>query len=89
MTTPADELRAAAKLLRERAAVGAYTGTRAGAALLRAHQPLRTLCDAAAAMVDVYPELGDDHDREGCDDYACDLIGATLAVARAINGDAR
>ncbi|MEU7293348.1 hypothetical protein AB0A76_09110 [Streptomyces exfoliatus] len=46
-----------------------------------------TLLDAAAALVDAYPELGDDHDREACDDYACDLVAATLAVARQILGE--
>lgn len=74
--SPADELRAAEERVR--------MGDQRIDISLRGE--LRTLLDTTAAMVDVWPELGDDHDREACDDYACDLIGAALAVARAING---
>lgn len=84
--SPADELRAAATRLGEHTWIGALTVSPAGAGLLRGREPLVTLLDNAASMVDVWPELGDDHDREACDDYACDLIGAALDVARAING---
>ena len=43
------------------------------------------LLNAAAAMAVDYPDLARDHDRAACDDYACNLMGAALAVARAIN----
>lgn len=49
--------------------------------------PMRILLDTAAATLDVYPEMGDDHDREACDDFACDLVGSALDFARAILGD--
>ncbi|MFE0699144.1 hypothetical protein [Streptomyces sp. NPDC058872] len=75
--TPADELRAAEERLR--------MGDHRIDINLRNH--LRTLLDTAADTVTAYPELGDDHDRDTCDDYACDLIGATLDLARALNGD--
>ncbi|MFB9485374.1 hypothetical protein ACFFSH_39340 [Streptomyces filamentosus] len=74
--SPADELRAAEERVR--------MGDQRIDISLRGE--LRTLLDTAAAMVDVWPELGDDHDREACDDYACELVGAALAVARAITG---
>ena len=42
--------------------------------------------DSAASLVTGYPDLGADHDRGACDDFACDLVGHALAVARAILG---
>ncbi|MFF4479485.1 hypothetical protein ACFY1A_21035 [Streptomyces sp. NPDC001520] len=52
------------------------------------HRTLAGLLDTAGAMAKEYPELAHDHDREACDDYACALMGATLAVARQILGEA-
>lgn len=75
MTTPADELRAAAGKLR----------TLPGPAA----SPTADWLDTTADHVDAQPEYGDEHDRTVCNNYACDTIGHALAVARAINGDAR
>ncbi|WP_338683886.1 hypothetical protein QD712_25680 [Streptomyces acidiscabies] len=47
---------------------------------------LGELLVAASLLVAGYPELGDDHDREACDDFACDVIGRTLTLARQILG---
>ncbi|TMU98075.1 hypothetical protein [Streptomyces sp. DASNCL29] len=48
----------------------------------RCSPSLAELLDTAAAMAEEYPELARDHDREVCEDYACGLMGATLALAR-------
>ncbi|MFE3123705.1 hypothetical protein ACFXHD_09820 [Streptomyces hydrogenans] len=74
--SPADELRAAEK----RAHAGDW---RFGLGL---HAPIAALLGTAADMVTAYPQMGDAHDRQICDDFACDLVGAALAVARAITG---
>ena len=86
MPTPADELKAAAEVLRKPVTIGAYTATPAGAALLRAREPLTKLLTGAAETVTTYRDLGIDHDRTKCDDFACDLVGHALAAARAILG---
>ena len=72
MTTPADELRTAAAETRR------WPG--------RAAKPIAALLDSAAELAASYPDLARDHDREACDDYACDLTGRSIAVARALNG---
>ncbi|CAM5249945.1 hypothetical protein SGLAM104S_01602 [Streptomyces glaucescens] len=54
----------------------------------RAAEPLAALMDAAAELATGYPDLARDHDRETCDDYACDLMGRAITAARAINGSA-
>lgn len=41
--------------------------------------------DSAAELAASYPDLARDHNRAACDDYACDLMGRSLAVARRIN----
>ncbi|MFC7929146.1 hypothetical protein [Streptomyces cinereoruber] len=118
MTTPAEELRAAAQKLRETVAAaspGPWTVNDWGNVQTARHEevaevwPLQSKPDANAAYIalmgpDVgqhladllgsavsfladYPDLGIDHDRQACDDYACDLVGHALAVARALNGD--
>lgn len=98
--SPADELRAAATVLRTAADAAQAASPLPWTAGDDEGPPIPyialmhpgvghatvTLLDTAAAMVDIWPELGDDHDREACDDYACDLIAAALAVARAITG---
>ena len=49
-------------------------------------EPIAALLDSAAELAASYPDLARDHDREACDDYACDLTGRSIAVARALNG---
>ncbi|MFE9855531.1 hypothetical protein [Streptomyces sp. NPDC005780] len=41
---------------------------------------------AAARMAAAYPEMAHDHDRPACEDYACDVMGAALVVARQVLG---
>ncbi|MFK0124922.1 hypothetical protein ACIQSP_16595 [Streptomyces nigra] len=41
--------------------------------------------DSAAELAASYPDLAREHDRAACDDYACDLMGRSLALARAVN----
>ncbi|MFI8254108.1 hypothetical protein [Streptomyces filamentosus] len=73
---PADELRAA----KDRVHAGDW---RIGLGL---HTSVAALLGTAADMVTAYPQMGDAHDRQICDDWACELVGAALAVARAITG---
>lgn len=49
--------------------------------------PIRELLNVALDTVEVYPELGDGCTQDDCEDFACDLVTAALAVARAITGD--
>lgn len=72
--TPGQELRAAAAEMR------AYWGGGP------APEATARLLDSAAELATNYPDLARDHDRETCDDYACDLMGHAIALARAING---
>ena len=76
MTTPADDLHAAATRIRQ--------GDRRIDIELRG--PLAELLGAASEMVREYPDMAHDHDRPACDDYACDVVGRGIALARAING---
>jgi hypothetical protein len=46
---------------------------------------LTELLDAAADMAGAYPEMAHDHDRPACDDYACDVMGRSIALARTLN----
>lgn len=48
--------------------------------------PLRDLLDAMADLADDYPEMAHDHDRPACDDYACNVMGRGIDLARTING---
>lgn len=75
MTTAADELRTAAAEMRR------WPGSAA--------EPLAHLLDATANFAADYPEMARDHDRKTCDDYACDVMGRGIALARAINAGAR
>lgn len=82
---PADELRTAANKLRPSSpAVAAHT------VAIRVHpavsEALKELLDATAAWAREYPEMAHDHDRPACEDYACDVMGRSIALARAING---
>ena len=83
--TPADELRAAAVRLRPSSpSVAEHTvAVRLHPAIVEA---LEELLDAAAKMAREYPDLAREHDRPTCDDYACDVMGHALAVARAVLG---
>ncbi|MFJ3923049.1 hypothetical protein [Streptomyces sp. NPDC090022] len=47
---------------------------------------LAELLAATADFAAAYPEMAHDHDRPACDDYACDVMGRALAVARTILG---
>ena len=40
------------------------------------------LLDAFAEWAREYPEMAHDHDRPACDDYACDVMGRGIALAR-------
>jgi len=42
--------------------------------------------DTAADMADAYPEMAHDHDRPACDDYACDVMGRAVDLARQLLG---
>lgn len=77
MTTPADELREAARNLRRPGIRGAYTATSSAAAILRARKPLATWLEREATLHEC-------DERFGC----AECIGTpdALAVARAING---
>ncbi|WP_225840285.1 hypothetical protein [Streptomyces sp. NK08204] len=72
--TPADELRTAAAEMR---AYWAGPASEATAQLL----------DSAAELATAYPDLARDHDRETCDDYACDLMGRSIHLARTITAN--
>lgn len=81
MTTPADELREAARTLRTAAFRGAMTATPAVAALVRAREPLALLLEAVASNA---LETAHEECSAWCSAETCDL-SAALAVARAIN----
>jgi hypothetical protein len=42
--------------------------------------------DAMAVWAREYPEMAHDHDRPACEDYACDVMGRGIALARQILG---
>jgi hypothetical protein len=77
MTTPADELREAARNLRRPGIRGAYTATSSAAAILRARKPL-------AEWLEYEATLHECDERLGCAD--CIATPHALAIARAING---
>ncbi|MFE7233957.1 hypothetical protein ACFVAF_25470 [Streptomyces sp. NPDC057596] len=79
MPTPAEEFESA----EERVRMG---DSRIDIAL---RGPLRDWLDAMAEWAREYPEMAHDHDRPACDDYACDVMGRSIALARAINGGQR
>ena len=85
MSTPADELKAAVRKLRPSSpTVATHTvAVRLHPAVVEA---VAELLEAAEDMAHDYPDLARDHDRPTCDDYACDVMGRAIAVARAING---
>lgn len=81
---PADELRTAARRLRPSSqTVAQHTiAVRLHPAVIEA---IEQLLDATAEWAREYPEMAHDHDRPACEDYACDVMGRALAVARQIN----
>lgn len=85
MTTPADEIRTAAKTLRTARFAGAMTATPAVAALLRARAPIAVLLEGVLSSA---REASPAHEEctSWCSPDTCDL-SAALAVARAINGE--
>jgi len=83
--TPADELAAAARRLHPSSqTVAAHT------VAVHLHpsvvEALEELLAATAEWAREYPEMAHDHDRPACEDYACDVMGRGIALARAING---
>lgn len=46
---------------------------------------LAELMDAFAEWAREYPEMAHDHDRPACDDYACDVMGRAIALARLLS----
>lgn len=87
MTTPADELAAAARRLHPSSPTVAHhtVAVRLHPAVIEA---LEELLDATAEWAREYPEMAHDHNRPACDDYACDVMGRSIALARAVNGGA-
>lgn len=84
--TPADQLTAAARRLRPSSqTVAHHTVT------VHLHpavvEALAELLDATGEWARAYPEMAHDHDRPACEDYACDVMGRALAVARAVNAN--
>ncbi|MFD5508981.1 hypothetical protein ACFWIB_14560 [Streptomyces sp. NPDC127051] len=84
--TPAEELEAASRALKE-STEGRHAGAVSTvAALIRARGDVAALLDAATRLATAYPEMAHDHDRAACDDYACDVMGRAINLARVING---
>jgi hypothetical protein len=84
MSAADDELRAAVRLLRPSSpTVAQHTvAVRLAPATVEA---VAQLLDAFTDLARDYPDLARDHDRAVCDDYACDVTGHALALARLIN----
>lgn len=87
--TPAEELTAAALILRAARSTGATTPADLRAALLRAREPLATLLDQHAAFVALFDQLWQaEHGTAPTEsDYTAENRAA-LATARAILGTA-
>jgi hypothetical protein len=74
--------------LREHTSIDAYTATPAGAALLRAREPLADWLDTTASYADLVDSLADAQGIDAADAHGS-IVRDALAVARAILGDAR
>ncbi|MGW4028213.1 hypothetical protein ACWEFL_02655 [Streptomyces sp. NPDC004838] len=83
--TPADELRDAAQTLRQHVAIGAYTATPTGAALLRAREPLAQLLDFTADIASLFSQLADAKGIPVDDPHPDPAVRHALTVARNIN----
>jgi hypothetical protein len=82
--TPADEIRAAADMLRSALYPGAFTADRTVAALVRAHHPMTAWLDRHAGIT---AELQEQH-GDGFTENALDEdTRHALAVARAMNAE--
>ena len=82
LLTPADEIRAAADMLRSALYPGAFSADRTVAALVRAHDPMTSWLDRHTTLAEeVRRELGGDFTEEALSE---DTRHA-LAVARAMN----
>jgi hypothetical protein len=82
--TPAEELRTAASTLRPLGQTGEpLVAIQFSPAAV---EQVAQLMDAFTDWAREYPEMAHDHDRPACDDYACDVMGRSIALARAING---
>jgi len=80
--TPADEIRAAADMLRNALYPGAFSADRTVAALVRAHEPMAAWLERHAGIAaELQDYLGEEF-QEGALDH--DTLDA-LAVARAMN----
>lgn len=81
---PDDEFRAAARILRPLGKTGEplVTVQLAPAAV----EGIAELLDAFAEWAREYPEMAHDHDRPACDDYACDVMGRGIGLARLLHG---
>ncbi|MGW7630529.1 hypothetical protein ACWGKO_16565 [Streptomyces griseoincarnatus] len=80
--TPADELRAAADMLRNAIYPGAFFADRTVAALVRAHDPIATWLERHAGIAaELQEQLGDGFTEDALDEDARDA----LTVARAMN----
>jgi hypothetical protein len=80
--TPADELRAAADMLRNAIYPGAFFADRTVAALVRAHEPVATWLERHAGLA---AELQEQHGDGFTEDALDDDTRHALTVARAMN----
>lgn len=80
--TPADAFAAAVRKLRP----FGQTGEPLASVQLSpaAVEHVAELMDAFAEWAREYPEMAHDHDRPACDDYACDVMGRSIALARSL-----
>lgn len=79
-TAPAEAFAAAVRKLRPYGQTGEplVTVQLAPAAV----EGIAELLDAFAEWAREYPEMAHDHDRPACEDYACDVMGRGIALAR-------
>jgi lipopolysaccharide biosynthesis protein len=84
--TPAEEINAAARRLRPSSQTVAHhtVAVRLHPAVVEA---LAELLAATGEWAREYPEMAHDHDRPACEDYACDVMGRSINLARTILGD--
>ncbi len=80
--TPADEIRAAADMLRNALYPGAFTADRTVAAIVRAHEPIATWLERHAGLAaELQEQHGDGFTEDALDHDTLDA----LTVARAMN----
>lgn len=82
LLTPADEIRAAADMLRNAIYPGAFFADRTVAALVRAHEPIATWLERRAGIAaELQEQHGDGFTEDALDQHTLDA----LTVARAMN----